>query len=405
MTETLTGEMIWTQAVRANPQAFYEEMRQTSPIFKGVGPITGNDFWFFTQYDDVVSVLKDQRFGKEFRKHLTPEQAAQFGPEPAPDDVFAVINRHLLNLDPPDHTRLRALVHKAFTPRMVENLRPRINEIANDLLNEMEGKSEVDLIDSFAFPLPITVIAEMLGIAPEDRIKFREWTRVILFDPDMDKNMTSVMEFASYMNAKIAEYQQTPADNILSALVQVEENGDTLDHMELLSMIFLLLVAGHETTVNLIGNGTLALIQHRDQLDKLHNDPTLIKTAVEELLRWNGPVETTTTRWAFEDVEIGGVTIPKGAMVLPSLLAANRDPLVFENPNTLDITRDPNRHVAFGVGIHYCVGAPLARLEGTIAINALLARFPQIDLAVPEESLVWADNLLLHGMRAFPVRL
>ncbi|MEQ8675992.1 MAG: cytochrome P450 [Aggregatilineales bacterium] len=405
MTDVITGEMIWQKSVRANPQAFYEEMRQTSPIFKGIGPMTGNTFWFFTHYDDVVSVLKDQRFGKEFRKHLTPEEAAAFGPEPAPDDMFAVINRHLLNVDPPDHTRLRALVHKAFTPRMVENLRPRITEIADDLLNDMEGKSEVDLLDSFAFPLPITVIAEMLGIAPEDRIKFREWTRVLLFDPDMDNNMASIMEFTSYMNAKIDEYQQTPADNILSALIQAEEGGDSLDRMELLSMIFLLLVAGHETTVNLIGNGTLALMQHRDQLEKLHNDPALIKTAVEELLRWNGPVETPTTRWAFEDVEISGVTIPKGDMVLPSLLAANRDPAMFENPNTLDITRDPNRHIAFGHGIHYCVGAPLARLEGTIAINALLARFPNIDLAVPEESLEWAENLLLHGMRALPVRL
>lgn len=401
----MTDYHIWRQSTRANPQAVWNRIRDEDPIHRAIGPVSGNTFWFFTRYDDCVSVLKDQRFGKEFRKHLTPEQVRRFSGDPEEESAFAAVNRHMLNLDPPDHTRLRGLVHKAFTPRMVENLRPRIAQIANELLDEMEGKSEVDLKESFAFPLPITVIAEMLGIPPTDRDKFRTWTNALLFGVDIESGTSAVMEFAMYIHNMIDEYQANPQDNILSALVQAEDDGETLERDELLSMVFLLLVAGHETTVNLIGNGILALIQHRDQMDKLKADPTLIKTAVEEMLRFNGPVEAPTMRWAFEDVEISGVTIPKGDPVLPILLAANRDPAYFDNPNTFDITRDPNRHIAFGQGIHYCVGAPLARLEGAIAINALLARFPNIDLAVPAELLTWTGNLLIHGLNTLPVRL
>jgi cytochrome P450 len=190
---------------------------------------------------------------------------------------------------------------------------------------------------------------------------------------------------------------------MLSALVVAEEAGEKLDRQELLSMIFLLLVAGHETTVNLIGNGTLALLQHPDQLQKLKSSPALIRSAVEEMLRYNGPVDTTTLRWAFEDVAIDGKVIPKGDIVMPSLLAANRDPEIFENPNAFDITREPNHHIAFGNGIHYCVGAPLARLEGAIAINTLLRRLPQLELAVEVDTLEWGESLLIHGMKTLPV--
>jgi len=214
-----------------------------------------------------------------------------------------------------------------------------------------------------------------------------------------------VMEFMMYMHNMIDERRETPRDDVLSALVNAEEAGDKLDRQELLSMIFLLLVAGHETTVNLIGNGTLALMQNPDQMQKLRANPQLIGSAVEEMLRYNGPVETPTTRWAFEDVVINGVTIPKGDLVMPSLLGANRDPAVFENPNTFDITRDPNRHIAFGSGIHFCLGAPLARMEGAIAINTLLGSVAHIELACPVDSLEWNDQLLLHGMKALPVTI
>jgi cytochrome P450 len=394
---------IWNSATRANPQELYEQMRNEEPIYAGIGPMTGRTFWFFTRYDDCVAVLKDARFGKEFRKHLTPEQLANEPEEPA---AFASINRHLLQLDPPDHTRLRALVHKAFTPRIIENLRSHIQQIADDLLDAIEAGDtrEIDLLNSFGFPLPITVIAELLGIPVSDRDRFRSWTQSLLFEPDIEKSGAAALEFTMYMHNMIEERQAHPQEDLLSGLVAVEESGDVLTREELLAMIFLLLVAGHETTVNLIGNGTLALLQNPDQMQLLQDDPTLIKSAIEEMLRFNGPVETPTLRWAFEDVEIGGKVIPQGDLVMPVLLAANRDPAIFTDPNTFDIRRTPNKHIAFGNGIHYCLGAPLARLEGEIAINTLLRRLPNLELNTAVEALRWNETLLLHGMKALPVR-
>jgi cytochrome P450 PksS len=395
---------IWSAKTRANPQAVYERMRSEAPVYRAVGPHSGNNFWFITRYDDCMAVLKnDQTIGKEFRNHLPPEVANKWGPPPDSNDVFEVINHHLLNIDPPDHTRLRSLVHKAFTPKRIENLRPRIQEITDDLIDQMQGKSQVDLIAAFSFPLPITVIAEMLGVPAADRDRFRDWTRTLLFVPDADENRRAVMEFGLYMNNLIDERRENPQDDVLTGLIEAEEAGERLDRMELLSMLFLLLVAGHETTVNLVANGTLLLLQYPDQMEKLKNDPSLIRTAIEEILRYNGPVETTTFRWAFEDVEIGGVTIPAGDVVLPALLAANRDPAYFKDPNVFDITRENNKHIAFGLGIHYCVGAPLARMEGAIAINTLLKRLPNIQLAVNVDDLQWNESILLHGMKEMPV--
>ncbi len=396
---------IFHPASRANPPAIYEKMRQENPIWMGLGPVSGNNFWFVTRYDDVVAVLKDTRFGKQIDKHLPPQLLKRYLPE-NPNPAFEAINRHLLNLDAPDHTRLRALVHKAFTPKAITDLKPRIETIAKELLDAMQqGNPQTDLIEAFAHSLPIIVIAEMLGVPPSDRDKFRYWTKVLLFTSSEEEAQYAIMEFVQYMNGMIEARQKDPQNDILSGLVHAEENGDTLDRMELLAMIFLLLVAGHETTVNLIGNGTLALMQHPDQQALLAREPQRIQTAVEEMLRFNGPVETTTTRWALEDVVINGITIPQGDVVLPSLLAANRDPKYFENPNIFDITRTPNPHIAFGFGMHYCLGAPLARLEGSIAINALLARFPKIAFNAEITSLVWNNSLLLHGVSALPVAL
>jgi cytochrome P450 len=402
-TDTRTYPILSKEA-RANPQALYDQMREHDPIYGAIGPMTGNTFWIFTRYEDAIAVLKDQRFVKDARKNLPPEHARKYiAPGDDGTSIWEAINRHMLNLDPPDHTRLRAIVHKAFTPKAVRDLEPRIQAIADDLLDKMAQKSESDLIDDFAYPLPITVIAEMLGIHPEKRDKFREWTRVLLFGASEEMGMAAIMEFVQYINELIEVRRERDTGDILSALVRVEEAGDKLDHMELLSMVFLLLVAGHETTVNLIANGTLALLQHPDQLEKLKNNPALIRSAVEEMLRWNGPVETPTWRVASEDVVVNGVTIPVGDVVLPSLLAANRDPSIFENPNTFDITRDPNPHIAFGHGIHYCVGAPLARMEGAIAMNALLARFPNLRLNTTVDKLEWNESLLIHGMKSLPV--
>jgi cytochrome P450 len=393
---------IWNAKVRANPQALYAQMRAEAPIHGALGPITGRRFWFFTRYDDCVAVLKDQRFGKEITKHLTPEQLEG---QPIGGEGFEAINRHLLELDPPDHTRLRALIHKAFTPRMIENLRGRIQEIADNLLDSIEGEREFDLLESYGFPLPITVIAELLGIPASDRDRFRAWTKALLFGLDEEQGRIAVLEFTMYMHAMIEERQERPKDDLISALVAAEESGDKLDRMELLSMIFLLLVAGHETTVNLIGNGTLALLQNPDQMGLLRDNPTLIKSAIEEMLRYNGPVETPTLRWAFEDVRMGDTVIPQGDIVMPSLLAANRDPAHFPDPDRFDIRREPNKHIAFGNGIHYCLGAPLARLEGEIAMNTLLRRLPRLELNTRVDDLQWNESLLLHGMKGLPVRV
>lgn len=391
-------------AARANPQAVYALMREEDPVHRTVGPQTGNAVWILTRYDDCVAMLKDPRVGKDVYRNLPREEAQRWRADPESDDPWVMIDQHLLNIDPPDHTRLRALVHKAFTPRMVEDLRPRIQTIAHDLLDQMSGSTEADLIEQFSFPLPITVIAEMLGIPAADRDQFRKWTKILLFSADQDDNRAALMEFGMYMNQMIDERQANPQGDIISALVQAEENGDTLNRIELLSMLFLLLVAGHETTVNLIGNGTLALIQHPEQMRKLRDDRGLMRPAVEEILRYNGPVDLTTIRWAFDDVEIGGKIIPRGEPVWASLLAANRDPAQFPEPDRFDITRDPNRHIAFGTGIHYCVGAPLARLEGSIAFNALLDRFSHIELACEVDDLAWGtDFLIIHGMNAMPV--
>lgn len=392
---------LWDSAMRRNPQAVYAQMREHDPVYAATGPVSGNRFWFFTRYHDVQAVLKDPRFGKDVR-NLPPEIGQRFMPA-APDPIFQAIDRHMLNLDPPNHTRLRALVHKAFTPKVIEEMRPRIAAIARDLLDAMAASNEADLIDAFAFPLPVTVIAELLGIPAADRDKFRRWTKALLEGDSEADSRESAMEFGIYMNALADERRDNPRGDILSNLVHAEEQGDRLDRMELLSMLFLLLVAGHETTVNLIGNGTLALLTRPDQHAKLRENPDLIGTAVEEMLRYNGPVETPTIRFAMEDVAWDGYRISAGDMLMPSLLGANRDPAVFDDPDTFDITRSPNPHIAFGYGIHFCLGAPLARMEGAIANNALLARFPNLRLNADPDTLKWTEQLLIHGLLTLPV--
>ncbi len=399
----------WDPAVRHQPQTLYNQVRAADPVHRAIGPVSGNPFWFLTRYEDCVTALKHPRIGKDVRANLEPaEYQSYMGEESGGDDPFQAINRHLLNMDPPDHTRLRALVHKAFTPRMVDNLRPRIRKIAADLLDAMAGHDEIDLIDAYALPLPIIVIAEMLGVPVEDQAQFRQWSDTLLFDPDFEASSAAAMAFTMYMQEMIERRQTEPQDDLITALVQAEEDGDKLDRMELMGMIFLLLVAGHETTVNLIGNGTLALLEYPDQMAYLQahvDDEAVVKAAVEEILRYDGPVETATLRFAFEDIDFGGTVIPRGEAILVALVSANRDPVVFDAPDRFDISRQSNRHIAFGSGIHYCVGAPLARLEGQIAIPALVRRFPHLAAVKPRAEMQWNDSLLLHGMKAMPVRL
>ncbi len=393
-------------SVRGNPHPVLHRMRREAPVLRSHHREMGDHPWIVTRYDDALFVLTDERLTKDMvkRPHAVIDTSDPM------NQAAAAINRHMLTVDPPDHTRLRSLVHKAFTPRMIRQMHDRVQAIADRLTDAMlsSATGEVDLMHEYAIPLPVIVIAELLGIPQQDQDKFREWSQIIVFDgvknPESERLAVAALEFMMYFHEMFDTRRAEPQEDLISGLVQVEEAGDRLDHQELLSMVFLLLVAGHETTVNLIANGTLALLQHPDQMQKLKDAPGLIETAVEEMLRYDGPIGVSTMRWAMEDITLRGVTIPAGEMVTASLLGANRDPDQFPDPDRFDITRKPNRHIAFGHGIHYCLGAPLARMEGAIAINTLLRRLPGLALNTAPESLHWNETLLLHGMESLPLR-
>jgi cytochrome P450 len=389
---------------KVNPYPAYAWLRSEAPVHRVALP-DGRGLWLITRYEDVSAVLKDERFAKDWHNALTPEQLAQIPPIP---EVMKPLTRNMLDTDSPDHERLRSLVQKAFTPRLIERMRPRVQAIADELLDAVQDKGKMDLIDDYAFPLPITVIAELLGVSAEDRNKFREWSNAAVSGDTTKEYMEKILlphmqAFTDYLRAMFEEKRKNPKDDLISALVQAEEAGDKLSEDELLAMVFLLLVAGHETTVNLIGNGMLALLQHPEQLQKLREDPSLIKPAIEELLRYDGPVETSTERFAREDIAIGGTVIPKGEMVMVVIASADHDPERFADPDELDITRTDNKHLAFGKGIHFCLGAPLARMEGQIAINTLLRRMPELRLADSPESLTWRPGMVLRGLKGLPV--
>jgi cytochrome P450 len=313
----------------------------------------------------------------------------------------------LLFKNPPDHTRLRGLVHKAFTPRMVEQMRGTVQSITDGLLDRVQANGAMDLIADLAYPLPVTVIAEMLGIPEQDRDTFHHWSDALGRSLDLTDDPTvyqraalAATEFTAYLRELAARRRAEPTQDLLSALVAVEEAGVHLSEIELYATCALLLIAGHETTINLIGNGTLALLQHPDQLRLLQQEPSLMRNAIEELLRYDSPVQMT-SRVALTDVEYQGHTFRQGQQLSFMLGAANRDPAAFDQPNTLDIRRKKNLHLAFGNGIHYCLGAPLARLEGQIAFETLLRRLPNLHLAT--ETPVYRDNYLLRGLETLPV--
>jgi len=355
----------------------------------------GTPAWLVTGYAEARAALADPRLHKT-------------GPgwQPEPDSVFAPLERHMLNSDPPDHERLRRLVNKAFTMRRVELLRPRIAAKTAGLLDDMSAQRDVDLLTAFAFPLPITVICELLGIPVADRDDFRTWSATVVSDTAapavFEADATAMVR---YFLALLAAKRREPADDLLSALISARDDGDRLSENELVSMAFLLLVAGHETTVNLIGSGMLALLLDPAELGRLRADPSLLPGAVEELLRHVNPVNNATYRIASEPVEIGGAHVGRGEAVLVSLSSADRDPSRYADPDRLDVGRDSSGHLAFGHGIHYCLGAPLARLEAEIAFRALLARFGSMQLAVPAETLRWRPSTLIHGLETLPVRL
>jgi cytochrome P450 len=389
---------------KANPFPFYAQLRAEAPVFPvTVSMPTRQRAWLITRYSDVLDVLKDARFAKSPYNAMSPEQLKK---RPWVPSMFKPLEQNMLDLDSPDHTRLRALVHKAFTQRLIEQMRDQIQVLTNELLDAAEPKGGMDLIADFALPLPLTMIGRILGVPAEDNHKFHRWTKTLV-SAETNKFyfvvIPMLIRFMGYLKKLIKERRAYPKDDLVTALVQAKDGSDQLSEDEVLAMIFLLLVAGHETTVNLIGSGSLALLEHPDQLEKLRNEPSVIKPAIEELLRFVCPVEMATERYAREDITIAGTTIPRGELVLAVIGSANRDANYFDNPDSLDVTRENNKHLAFGQGVHYCLGAPLARLEGQIAISTLVRRMPNLRLSIAPDQLRWRGGIILRGLEALPV--
>lgn len=392
---------------KANPFPYYARLRASAPAFRINQGFRNQPTWLVTRYDDVSALLRDERFAKNPANALTPQQLRQ---APRIPGMLQPLLKNLLAQDPPDHTRLRTLVHKAFTPRTVEQMRGETEQVAQQLLDGISQRGGTfDLIADYAQPLPTIIIGRILGIPAKDNAKFNRWTEDLVTVgsggrlSDLAK-IPSILRFMRYIRQQIRQRHADPQDDLITALVQAQEQDDRMSEDEVLSMVFLLLTAGHETTQNLIASGTLALLQQRDQWELLRDEPTLIRPAVEELLRFVSPAEMATERYPKEDVAIGGTVIPRGELTLAVVASANRDETQFEHADTLDITRAKNPHLAFGKGIHYCVGAPLARLEGSIALSALTERLPDLQLALPAEQLQWRSTLVVRGLKALPVR-
>ena len=379
----------------ADPYPFYHRLRAAMPVWQS--PL---GMWIVTRYDDVAAFLKDRRYGKDYVGNIT----RQFGPEGMAEPARASLGRTMLVLDPPDHTRLRGLVTKAFTARRVEEMRPRIARIVDDLLDRVAGQGQMDVIADFAHRLPIIVICDMLGIPEADQEQFFERSRVNgrLIDPvpmsreELDVANANTLETNAYFESLFERRRREPKDDLTTLLVQAEEQGDRLTSEELTANVGLLFAAGHETTANLIGNGLLALHRNPDQWAMLKGDPSLIPNAMEELLRYDSSVQMT-GRSTNEAVELGGVEIPAGQSVVAFLGAANRDPAVYEAPDRLDITRRDIKPLSFGGGIHHCLGAQLTRIEAQEAFAGLIRRLPGLEL--PEkEAPAWRRSFTLRGL-------
>jgi cytochrome P450 len=405
------GNLVWDPfdpLWKADPPAVYERLRTTNPVHRS--PL---GFWVFTRHADCLAMLRDKRASSDAR-HMDAETVAGMRrfeePGGAIGDMFEEMAPFLFR-DPPDHTRLRGLVQKAFTPRVVEGLRARITEVSDELLDAALGKGETDLVADLAYPLPVQIIVEMLGVPAQDHEMFRVWSEAMArgLDPDfllppeaIQERLVGIMSFVQYFASLIEERRRDLGDDLLSALIAAEEQGDVLSQGELISTCILLLVAGHETTVNLIGGGALALMEHPDQLARFRDDPGVGRTAIEEMLRYVSPVQLT-GRIAAEDIEVGGVTVAKGEFAMLLLGSANRDPDAFPAPDVFDVERKENPHLGFGFGVHHCIGAPLARLESQIALATLFGRARSVEPVTDE--LAYKDNIILRGLASLPVVL
>ena len=389
---------IWDPEFRANPYPHYAPLLAGPPSILNMGPMT---FALVARYADVTAALRDH------------EHLSSVGPPPPPaayQGRFAG-SRNMLGSDPPQHSRLRRLVSRDFTPRRIRELEPRIREIAKDLLDKVEAKGSFDVMADLANVLPVTVIAEMLGVPPELNAKFKHWSDTIIGGdnnvpgaPQPPESIRAIDELGDYFTAEIEKRRTKPGPDLVSALVAAHDEGEVMSAADLLSFVTLLLVAGNETTTNLIGNGTLALGRHADQFDALKRDPSMLPRAIEEMLRYDGPVQAT-MRHIRQDTEIAGTTVAAGSLIFVLLAAANRDPAQFREPETFDITRTPNDHLAFGEGIHFCIGAPLARMEGAIAIGSLLARYKRIRPAAPEAPLAYKGSFFLRGLASLQLEV
>jgi pimeloyl-[acyl-carrier protein] synthase len=387
--------------VHEDPYPLYHRLRATDP-----GHRSPLGFWVLTRHADVLAVLRDPRMSRDPRRS---ERVALLRASAEVDELLAAEEAapSMLFVDPPDHTRLRTLVNKAFTPAAVERLRPRVEELVAGLLDRAAGAGAMDVVEELAYPLPVTVICELFGVPEADRDRFRAWSRglVHLLDPlvaadALERALQARQALRGYLGALIAERRAHPAGDLLTALIAAEDEGHKLSGAELVSMCVLLLVAGHETTVNLIANGMLALLRDPAARARLQADAALARSAVEELLRYDSPVQFT-SRHALEDLDVGGRRVRAGETVVAVLGAANRDPAQFPDPDRLVLARAPNRHLAFGGGIHFCLGAPLARMEAAVAIPAMLARLPGLELGPGPP--VRRDTVTLRGLASLPV--
>jgi cytochrome P450 len=404
-----SGELVWDPfdpLWRADPPAVYARLRAENPVHRS--PL---GFWVFTRHADCLSMLRDKRFSSDAR-NIDPASVSGLRRIEEPGgplgEVFAEMAPFLFR-DPPDHTRLRGLVQKAFTPRVVDGLRGRITEVSHALVAEALERGSVDLVADLAYPLPVQIIVEMLGVPAEDHELFRTWSDAMArgLDPDfllppeaIEERLVGILSFVQYFVGLIERRREDPGDDLLSALIAAEEQGDVLSPGELVSSCILLLVAGHETTVNLIGGGALALLEHPDELERFRGDGALARSAVEEMLRYVSPVQLT-GRIATEDIDVGGVTVGAGEFAMLLLGSANRDPDVFEDPDVFDVGRRDNPNLGFGFGIHHCIGAPLARLETQIALTSLFERASLVERVSDE--LAYKDNIVLRGLASLPV--
>jgi cytochrome P450 len=387
----------------ADPYPVYERLRRDGPVHHD----EATDHWLVTRHRDVSALLRDRRLGRTYGHVATHEEMGRTPPDPTLDPFWHLIEHGILDMEPPAHTRVRRLVSKAFTPKMVEAMREPVQRLMDDLVDEVAGAGEFDLIPMIAEPLPVAVIAELLGVPTADRPLLRPWSadicRMYELHPNAEDERVAVRaseEFSSYLRSLSRERRARPTGDLISEMTLVLDEGDRLTEDELIGTCVLLLNAGHEATVNVTGNGWWSLFRRPDQLARLRADRSLVPAAVEELMRWDTPLQMF-ERWLLEDVEIHGVRVPRGAEFGLVFGSANRDPDVFERPDELDVARDPNPHLTFGAGIHFCLGAPLARLELQTSFAAVLRRMPSLELV---EEPRWKPNYIIRGLEALRVR-